>query len=83
MEDPHPEHPAQSPFAVAMSYILRLLSQKFADVQGFGTHMKGTLERVNSGSITSVRRAELELLQAGKVCHSRHTTAHGLGTNQK
>jgi hypothetical protein len=61
------DNSVNAPFAVTVTFILKLLSQRFSGVRRFGSYLKDIQQRVNSGYITSVRRAELELFQAGKV----------------
>jgi hypothetical protein len=50
-----------------IGYILKILCGKYQDTEGFVAQMKDIRKRAKAGSISSIRRAELELLQAGKV----------------
>ncbi|TPX06947.1 uncharacterized protein E0L32_011092 [Thyridium curvatum] len=63
------ETPGNSPFHFAATYILGEIS-KFPGVEGLGSHLQGIDTRLRQGFISSVRRLELELLQAGKRCMS-------------
>ena len=56
-----------SAFSITLDFILKVLSQRFGEIKGFNSHVKEIQKRVHAGYISSVRRAELELFQAGKV----------------
>lgn len=62
-----PPPDSESPFAITVSYILKVLSQKFNGVRDLDSRLKDIQDRVNDGYVSTVRRAELELFQAGKV----------------
>lgn len=54
-------------FTVTVNFVVTVLIQDFSDVEGLIAKLSGIHHRVADGSISSVRRAELELLQAAKV----------------
>lgn len=56
----------------AVRYILEILSREFGDAESLKTRLRALYSRLSSGTIGSVRRIEIELLQAGKVSHSCH-----------
>jgi len=58
------------PFHVTINFILTLLIQSFTDADGLAGKLRGLHQRLLAGSIQTVRRAELELLQAGKASMS-------------
>lgn len=62
------ESSPSSPFAITVGYVMSVLDQTFSDVPGLTPQLKGVNQRVMKRSIGSVRRVELEILQAGKVC---------------
>ncbi|ORY65052.1 uncharacterized protein BCR38DRAFT_408795 [Pseudomassariella vexata] len=55
-------------FAITVRYIVQVLNQTFPDVenQSLSQKLMAINQRVNAGYITTVRKLELELLQAGK-----------------
>lgn len=58
------------PFTIAAKFMIRdIFSWQFTDSPGFVSSLKYLLEKVNSGQVSTVRRLELELMQAGKVSH--------------
>ena len=59
--------PRNSPFAVTVKFIMTMLDRDFQDAENLGSKLDGVLQRLNNGTICSVRRAEIEVLQAGKV----------------
>lgn len=64
-----PQHdPSQTEaFAITANYILQFLSQTFHDSDRLLSNLRVVSQRVKNNAITSVRRLELEVLQAGKV----------------
>lgn len=54
---------------ITVGYITKSLSQQFSEVgdQSLSPRFKAINDRVNGGYIMSIRKLELELLQAGKV----------------
>lgn len=56
-----------SPYNVAMDFLVRILTQQYADAPGLGASMKHLLSGVTSSSTSTVRRFELELMHAGRV----------------
>jgi hypothetical protein len=62
--------PAQSSnaFPVTVSYIIQVLNQSFGpSSNGISQRLRAINQRAASGVITSIRRLELEILQAGKT----------------
>ena len=59
--------PQDSPFAITVNYVMSVLDQNFSDFPGLNPQLGGIKHRVQKGSIGSVRKVELEILQAGKV----------------
>ncbi|KAJ9148915.1 Zinc finger protein [Pleurostoma richardsiae] len=66
-QDLSSETPPNNPFTIAVSFALNLLTQHFFKFDQLGSHLAGVQRRVNGGSVRSVRRLELEVLQAGKI----------------
>jgi hypothetical protein len=62
---------ALSPLTATVSGIISCLSQRFPGAPYLGDKLNGIYQSVNSGGILSVRRAELELLRAGKGSMTR------------
>lgn len=56
-----------SPFAVAVHFMLKFLSQEYADVPQFCAVLDGLMQRVNTNFISTARRLELELMHTGRV----------------
>lgn len=67
LKDVNLEAHKNSPFAVAVNYMLRILSQQYSDVPGFVGSMNHLAERVNSSYVSTARRIELEVMHAGRV----------------
>ncbi|KAI1877026.1 uncharacterized protein JN550_001098 [Neoarthrinium moseri] len=66
---PGTQHSADA-FSVAATYIVQMLRQKFSSADQSETlirRLKSADQRVTAGQITTIRRFELELLQAGKA----------------
>jgi hypothetical protein len=59
--------PTNQAFGVTIDFILNVLLQTFPDVNGLQGKLQGLHRRVADGSVRNVRKAELELLQAGKA----------------
>lgn len=55
------------PFAATVNFVTAMLLEEFSDVEDLLPKLSGLQNRVQSGIISSVRRFELELLNAGKV----------------
>ncbi|KAI1770263.1 hypothetical protein F4818DRAFT_270598 [Hypoxylon cercidicola] len=53
-------------FTVTVDYIVQFLSQKFYDSEILSVKLRGVGQRVRAGYITTVRKLELAILQAGK-----------------
>ncbi|KAI1076780.1 hypothetical protein F5B20DRAFT_554574 [Whalleya microplaca] len=62
----HPQSTKHSPFAIAVTFIIQVLSQKFHDYEDLLLKLKTVEQRVNAGHISSIRQLELAILQAGK-----------------
>ena len=61
------ESSPNSPFAITVGYVMNVLAQQYSDFPGLNPQLKEVNHRVMKRSIGSVRRVELEILQAGKV----------------
>jgi len=59
-------------FAASVGYVLSVLGSDFSDVVNLKDKLIGVGQRANDGSISSVRRAEIEMLFAGKVRRINH-----------
>jgi len=55
-------------FAATVNYMLTILNADFHDIGRLKDKLMGVGQRANDGTISSVRRAEIEMLFAGKVC---------------
>ncbi|KAF6835227.1 zinc finger protein [Colletotrichum plurivorum] len=55
-----------SKFTALLKRIACQISQSFSHARGFATQMKSLQTRINMGEINTTRRAEIELIQAGK-----------------
>jgi hypothetical protein len=67
MKDVNHQAGPDSPLIHAISYMLRVLCQQYAGAPGYVSVVKELLDRAESGYIT-LRRLELELMHAGRVC---------------
>jgi len=56
-----------SAFATSVKYLLRTLATNFDDAGNLREKLEVVCQRANDGAICSVRRAEIEMLAAGKV----------------
>lgn len=59
-------------FAAVVKHIARMLGQNFSHASGFATQVESFQKRIEIGEIRSTRRAEMELIQAGKVSPRYH-----------
>ena len=57
----------KTPFPVATDLCVQLLREKFSHVTALGEKLRGVAQRVHDGTICSIRRFEMELLEAGMV----------------
>ncbi|KAK5660373.1 hypothetical protein OQA88_12914 [Cercophora sp. LCS_1] len=55
-------------FVATVSYVLSVLDGDYDDVVALKDKLVGVRQRANAGSISSVRRVEIEMLHAGKEC---------------
>ncbi|KAI1098834.1 hypothetical protein F4804DRAFT_112267 [Jackrogersella minutella] len=55
-----------SPFTITVDYIIQVLSSKFHDSETLSSKLREIGQRVRVGYITTVRKFELAILQAGK-----------------
>ncbi|KAL0944441.1 zinc finger protein [Colletotrichum truncatum] len=60
--------PINTAFTMTVNTVARMLCQNFSHASGLASKVKRFQKRISGGSIRSVRRAELELIQAGKGC---------------
>lgn len=56
-----------SPFVLTVIFMLTSLSQRYSAHPEFINSLKDLQQRVNSNSVSTTRRLDLELMQAGKV----------------
>lgn len=56
-----------SPFALAVNFMLKLLAEQYPNAPEFCTILDDLLQRVNNNFISTARRLELELMHAGRV----------------
>ncbi|CAJ2513505.1 Uu.00g016240.m01.CDS01 [Anthostomella pinea] len=61
-----PDTSRNNPFAITSNYIIQVLSQNFHDSQSLLPRLRVIGQRVHAGYIATVRKLELEVLQAGK-----------------
>ncbi|KAI0593398.1 hypothetical protein F4775DRAFT_499134 [Biscogniauxia sp. FL1348] len=55
-----------NPFTIAASYIIRMLCDDFQGARDLQSRLRGVSQRLQRGFIGTVRRLELELIQAGQ-----------------
>jgi len=63
-----PSSSVHQAFAITVTYVSSQLIDAFSDAEGLRNNVNRIIQRVKTGEICSVRRVEIELLQAGKVC---------------
>ncbi|KAK3353191.1 hypothetical protein B0T25DRAFT_204303 [Lasiosphaeria hispida] len=68
LSDMNPTVSVNHAFAATVNYVLRTLAQDYGDASLLGNKLDGVLARVNHGTISSVRRVEIELIFAGRGC---------------
>lgn len=57
-----------SPFAIAARFMIdNIFSHEYSHYPGFERRMQRLIGQINSGEVGTVRRLELELMQAGRV----------------
>ncbi|KAL6881390.1 hypothetical protein J3F83DRAFT_53600 [Trichoderma novae-zelandiae] len=57
-----------SPFAIAARFMIEnIFAHQYSHFPGFELGMRKLLDQINSGAVATVRRLELELMQAGKT----------------
>lgn len=54
-------------FSVTVGLVLSMLHREFGNAEGLSPKFSGLQQRVGNGGVSSVRRFEIELLNAGKV----------------
>jgi len=59
--------PVNSAFATSVKFVLQILANNFDDASNLREKLEVVCQRANDGAISSVRRAEIEMLAAGKV----------------
>ncbi|OTA63572.1 hypothetical protein K449DRAFT_28272 [Hypoxylon sp. EC38] len=64
--DFQPETVHNNPFTITVDYIIQVLSSKFHDAQMLVSRLREIGQSVHVGYITTVRKLELAILQAGK-----------------
>lgn len=63
-----------TPFPMAVRSIIQDLLHSYADAGGIEENLRKVRERLGSRGILSVRRAEIELIKAGKVRYAEYGT---------
>ncbi|KAJ1333540.1 hypothetical protein MN608_03531 [Microdochium nivale] len=66
MEDLRAEHGSSQPFIAGATYLINVLLQSFRDNPGIAHRLRGVSQRVRNQDTSTVRRLEMELMQAGK-----------------
>ncbi|KAH9904139.1 hypothetical protein F4778DRAFT_83664 [Xylariomycetidae sp. FL2044] len=66
LSDFQPDTAQNSPFAITANYIISILTQTSYNSADLTTRLGGISQRVHAGYIVTIRRLELEILQAGK-----------------
>lgn len=67
LED-NPSLSVHQAFAITVTYVSSQLIDAFSDASGLKNNVNSIIQRVKTGEICSIRRVEIELLHAGKVC---------------
>lgn len=67
IEDLRADRGTSQPFTVGANYILNVLSHSFRDYLALAPRLRDVAQRVRDRTIVTVRRLEMELMQAGKV----------------
>ncbi|KAI8219699.1 hypothetical protein K4K55_012082 [Colletotrichum sp. SAR 10_96] len=62
--------PASPAFTITVNAVARMLCQEFPHARRLESKMQRLQKRISGGSVRTVRRAELELMQVGKGCMS-------------
>lgn len=73
LEDSFPAGSVNEALTVTLKYTLEALVREFIDVSGLSAELEDIYQRLLNGSITSVRRVEIELLRAGQVSHQSYS----------
>lgn len=61
--------PANPAFTITVNAVARMLCQEFPHARRLESKMQRLQKRISGGSVQTVRRAELELMQVGKVSY--------------
>jgi hypothetical protein len=69
LKDMNPSGPVNGALLATARYVMAALSQSFGN-SSLTNRLMGVYETLSSGSISSVRRIEIEILQAGRVGHA-------------
>ncbi|KAM7203818.1 hypothetical protein V8F20_003824 [Naviculisporaceae sp. PSN 640] len=64
----NPSAAVHQAFAITVTYVSSQLIDAFSDARGLRNNVNKIIQRVKTGEICSVRRVEIELLNAGKGC---------------
>lgn len=67
LKDVNLEAHKDSPFALAVNFLLKILAQQYGENPGFTGSMQHLSSQVNSSHVSTARRVELELMHAGRV----------------
>ncbi|KAI5919475.1 hypothetical protein F4810DRAFT_498131 [Camillea tinctor] len=65
-QEKQPDSSRNNPFTITGNYIIRVLGEEFQGVRDLQSSLRVIDQRLQTGSISTVRRLELELIQAGK-----------------
>ncbi|GAB1318691.1 hypothetical protein MFIFM68171_08901 [Madurella fahalii] len=68
LKDINPSAVVNEALLVTVKYILEMLAREFGGAEGLNTRLSELYQRLSSGTISGVRRVEIELLHAGKCC---------------
>ncbi|KAF5003335.1 hypothetical protein FDECE_10111 [Fusarium decemcellulare] len=68
LHDPTMAMHGDSPYAIATNFMLKHNFQLYTNVPAFAASLNDIVQRVNSNSVSTLRRLELELMHAGKMC---------------
>jgi hypothetical protein len=66
LKDINPPGPVNGALLATARYVLEMLSQGFGN-SSLNDRLRGVYEKLSSGSISSVRKIEIGILQAGRV----------------
>ncbi|KAM5348358.1 hypothetical protein ACJ41O_008182 [Fusarium nematophilum] len=68
LHDPPLVMHGDSPYAIATNFMLKHNFQPYSNDPAFAASLNDLVQRVNSNFVSTLRRLELELMHAGKMC---------------